>query len=160
MAHQINNKLINFAVKSVPKNKIDSMSTIEKEIIMLRKLDHPNIVNYIESFEDAKYYHIVMEYCSGGEIIDTIIERGYLDEFTTMEYFRNILSAVLYCHNNGVCHRDLKPDNFLLKSKDNDAEIKIIDFGLSHKFIKDDLFQTLVGSAFYVAPEVLSRKYD
>lgn len=88
-----------------------------------------------------------MEKCTGGELIDKILEVGFINEGMTKDYMRNLFSAVLHCHKNGLCHRDLKPDNFLLKSKSENAEIKIIDFGLSRKFMEESSLKTIVGTA-------------
>ncbi len=96
-----------------------------------------------------------MEICSGGELFDRIVERGNLTEATAAEVFKKMVGVVHHCHELGVMHRDLKPENFLLTSKDADAELKLTDFGLSVFFKKNESkFRDLVGSPYYVAPEV------
>jgi len=99
-----------------------------------------------------------MELCTGGELLDKIIKQGYIREDEAKIYMKNIFSAINYCHKLNISHRDLKPDNFLLKSNDPNAEVKVVDFGLS-KEINDNKFATNIGTAYYVAPEVLSGKY-
>ena len=99
-----------------------------------------------------------MELCSGGELFDSIVERGHYSEMDAASMIRTIVSVVDHCHNMGVIHRDLKPENFLLSSRGASANVKATDFGLSVFFKRGDLFYDLVGSAFYVAPEVLKRK--
>eukprot|EP01017_Pseudomicrothorax_dubius_P039474 TRINITY_DN6061_c0_g1_i1.p1 TRINITY_DN6061_c0_g1~~TRINITY_DN6061_c0_g1_i1.p1 ORF type:complete len:191 (-),score=41.86 TRINITY_DN6061_c0_g1_i1:34-606(-) len=103
-----------------------------------------------------------MEYCSGGELLQKVIAQGSLTESETVHLMRKIFSAVAYLHEKGICHRDLKPENFLFSDNSIDAEIKIVDFGLSKKFSDEDNNQmtTVVGTALYVAPEVLKGSYD
>eukprot|EP01016_Furgasonia_blochmanni_P012679 TRINITY_DN1633_c0_g1_i2.p1 TRINITY_DN1633_c0_g1~~TRINITY_DN1633_c0_g1_i2.p1 ORF type:complete len:524 (+),score=82.99 TRINITY_DN1633_c0_g1_i2:397-1968(+) len=133
-----------------------------KEIAILRSMDHPNIVRFHESYQDEKYFHLVMEYCSGGELLEYIIQKKYLTEREAKEIMVKIFSAVKYLHDKKICHRDLKPDNFLFSRRSPDAEIKLIDFGLSSSFAADDFkhFSSQVGTALYMAPEVYSGKYD
>eukprot|EP01016_Furgasonia_blochmanni_P012678 TRINITY_DN1633_c0_g1_i1.p2 TRINITY_DN1633_c0_g1~~TRINITY_DN1633_c0_g1_i1.p2 ORF type:complete len:122 (+),score=32.59 TRINITY_DN1633_c0_g1_i1:397-762(+) len=109
-----------------------------KEIAILRSMDHPNIVRFHESYQDEKYFHLVMEYCSGGELLEYIIQKKYLTEREAKEIMVKIFSAVKYLHDKKICHRDLKPDNFLFSRRSPDAEIKLIDFGLSSSFAADD----------------------
>lgn len=134
---------------------------LESEINILKELDHPNIVRFYETYIDYKYIHIVMQMCTGGELFDRIVKLEKFSEKDAAELMKKILSAVQHLHEHNICHRDLKPENFLFKNNKENAEIKIIDFGLSKKFSKQESsMTTIVGTPFYVAPEVLSGKYD
>lgn len=137
------------------------VAMLESEINILKELDHPNIVRFYETYIDYKYIHIVMQHCTGGELFDRIVKLEKFSEKDAAELMKKIFSAVQHLHQHNICHRDLKPENFLFKSNKEDAEIKIIDFGLSKKFSKLETdMTTIVGTPFYVAPEVLSGKYD
>ena len=120
---------------------------------------HPNIVTLKGAFEDKHDVHIVMELCSGGELFDRIAARGHYSERAAAILTKTIVSVVDYCHKNNVIHRDLKPENFLLADKREDAPLKVTDFGLSVFYKEGEVFTDTVGSAFYVAPEVLKGKY-
>ena len=104
-----------------------------------------------------------MELLQGGELFDRIVSQQKFSEGQAAELMGKILSAVKYLHKHGICHRDLKPENFLYQDNKEEAEIKIIDFGLSKKFNDAEVMsemKTIVGTPFYVAPEVLSGNYD
>jgi len=104
-----------------------------------------------------------MELCTGGELFDRIVEQQKFSEAKAAKLLSKTLSAVKHLHNHGICHRDLKPENFLFLDKAEEAEIKIIDFGLSKKFDHAEMMgemKTIVGTPFYVAPEVLNGSYD
>ncbi|OEL31427.1 Calcium-dependent protein kinase 32 [Dichanthelium oligosanthes] len=103
--------------------------------------------------------HLVMELCEGGELFDRIVARGHYSERAAANIFRTIVDVVQLCHSNGVIHRDLKPENFLFANKSEDSPLKVIDFGLSVFFNPGDRFTEVVGSAYYMAPEVLKRSY-
>lgn len=154
-----------FAIKTIYKEKIQkSLHLLKRELEILKTLDHPNIIKFYETYQDDKFFHFVMEYCSGGELLDKIANYGFLPEKEAANIMKKIFSAVNYLHERGIVHRDLKPENFLFSHKGKDAEIKIIDFGLSKQFERQNnavnLMQTMVGTAFYVAPEVLQGSYD
>lgn len=100
-----------------------------------------------------------MELCTGGELFDSIVSRGHYSESDAASLVRTMVRVVAYCHSMGVIHRDLKPENFLLSRSGPDAELKCTDFGLSVFFSEGERFSDIVGSAFYVAPEVLKRCY-
>jgi calcium-dependent protein kinase len=137
------------------------VAMLESEISILKELDHPNIVRFYETYIDYKYIHIVMQLCTGGELFDRIVKLEKFSEKDAAELMSKILSAVQHLHEHNICHRDLKPENFLFKNNKENAEIKIIDFGLSKKFSKLETdMTTIVGTPFYVAPEVLSGNYD
>ena len=152
-----------FAIKILDKARIiEKPYMLEREIAILLKLDHPNIINFIEAYQDFKYFYLVMEYCSGGELLDHIVKKRHLKEKETMVIMQKIFSAVNYFHNKKIVHRDLKPENILFTDSSSSAEPKIIDFGLGNYkegFSNNNTFQTKVGTPLYVAPEVLKENY-
>lgn len=124
-----------YACKSIAKQKLvteDDVEFIRREIRIMHHLaGHPNIISIRGSYEDAVAVHIVMELCTGGELFDRIISKGYYTERQAAEVARIIVSVIESCHSLGVMHRDLKPENFLFVSNEEDAPLKLIDFGLS-----------------------------
>lgn len=154
---------IEYACKSISKRKLISKEDVEdvrREIQIMHHLaGHNNIVTIKGAYEDPLYVHIVMELCSGGELFDRIIQRGHYSERKAAELTRIIVGVVEACHSLGVMHRDLKPENFLLVNKDDDFSLKAIDFGLSVFFKPGQVFTDVVGSPYYVAPEVLLKRY-
>ncbi|XP_056595786.1 NUAK family SNF1-like kinase 1 [Triplophysa dalaica] len=146
------------AIKSIRKEKIkdeQDMVHIRREIEIMSSLRHPHIISIYEVFENKDKIVIVMEYASKGELYDYISERRRLTERETRHFFRQIVSAVHYCHKNGVVHRDLKLENVLL---DENCNIKIADFGLSNMYHKDKLLQTFCGSPLYASPEIVNGR--
>jgi serine/threonine protein kinase len=151
------------AIKIINKKKISSPSliaNIKREISIMRKLNHPYIVKLIEVLASKTKIYCVMEYVKGGELF-TKIAKGRFSEDLSRKYFRQLISAVGYCHLRGVFHRDLKPENLLL---DENGNLKVSDFGLSavrDQTQLDGLLHTLCGTPAYVAPEILAKKgYD
>ncbi|KAF5743443.1 Calcium-dependent protein kinase (CDPK) family protein [Tripterygium wilfordii] len=153
------------AVKIISKSKMTTAISIEdvrREVKMLKALSgHKHMIKFHDAFEDANNVYIVMELCEGGELLDKILARGgrYTEEDAKAIVIQ-ILSVVAYCHLQGVVHRDLKPENFLFTTRDENAPMKIIDFGLSDFIRPDQRLNDIVGSAYYVAPEVLHRSYN
>lgn len=146
------------AIKSIRKEKIkdeQDMVHIRREIEIMSSLRHPHIISIYEVFENKDKIVIVMEYASKGELYDYISERRRLTERETRHFFRQIVSAVHYCHKNGIVHRDLKLENVLL---DENCNIKIADFGLSNLYHKDKLLQTFCGSPLYASPEIVNGR--
>jgi len=125
-------------------------------------VDHPNIVCLRDLYDAGEKFLFVMELVTGGELFDRIVEKGCYTEDHAKQLVKKIVSGVAYLHSNGIAHRDLKPENLLLKSKDNDFEVKIADFGLSSFIDSQKMMQTACGTPAYVAPEVLksSGGYD
>ncbi|KAI9201622.1 hypothetical protein LWI28_026303 [Acer negundo] len=131
---------------------------VRREIVILQHLTgQPNIVQFKGALEDKQKIHVVMELCSSGELFDRILARGSYSEGVAASICRQIVNVVHACHFMGVMHRDLKPENFLLASTDEDAPIKATDFGLSVFIEPGKVYEDIVGSAYYVAPEVLQR---
>lgn len=150
------------AIKTIDKNKIKNHELLQQEFEIMCKMDHPNIIKLFGKFEDEKYYHMIMEYCKGGDLLDRILDKGNYDESDAAFLMKKILRAVNHIHANGVCHRDLKPENFMFDSKSDDAELKLIDFGLSNKFgckFDTKIMKSCVGTPNYIAPEVLRGSY-
>lgn len=152
-----------FACKSISKRKLLSKEDIEdvrREVQILHHLGgHPNITQLKGAYEDRHSVHLVMELCEGGELFDRIVSRGHYSEKDAATMVRTMVKVVGHCHALGVIHRDLKPENFLLVNQSEDSPLKGCDFGLSVFFRPDEIFTDIVGSAYYVAPEVLRRKY-
>ncbi|KAL6336481.1 hypothetical protein AAG906_018436 [Vitis piasezkii] len=152
------------AVKVIAKSKMTTAIAIEdvrREVKILRALTgHKNLVQFYEAYEDDDNVYIVMELCRGGELLDRILARGgkYSEE-DAKAVMVQILNVVAFCHLQGVVHRDLKPENFLFISKEENSPLKAIDFGLSDYVKPDERLNDIVGSAYYVAPEVLHRSY-
>lgn len=148
------------AVKIIQKIRVQDYQTFVNEINILKKLDHPNIVNIIETYETERNCFVVLEYCMGGELFARLVKQNCLSESHVAQIMKQLLSAVQYCHSNGVCHRDLKPENCLYITSEDTSEIKVIDFGLSATMTEDDLMHDLTGTPYYIAPEMLSGNYS
>ncbi|XP_031504052.1 calcium-dependent protein kinase 1-like [Nymphaea colorata] len=139
----------------------DDMDDVRREVQIMHHLTgHRNIVELRGAYEDRHRVSLVMELCEGGELFDRIVARGHYSERAAAALFREIVTVIRDCHSMGVMHRDLKPENCLFLSKDENSPLKATDFGLSVFFKQGDVFRDLVGSAYYVAPEVLRRHYS
>eukprot|EP00210_Caulerpa_lentillifera_P007276 g6958.t1 len=153
-----------YACKSISKRKIvnqEDIDDVRREIEILRHLNgHPNVCEFRGAFEDRHNIHIVLELCTGGELFDRIVQRGHYSEKDAAECVRTMLKVVQHCHDFFIIHRDLKPENFLLTDNRPNAPLKAIDFGLSTFYKEGKKLTQVVGSAYYVAPEVLQRKYS
>jgi serine/threonine protein kinase len=153
------------AVKFIPKAKMTTSIAIEdvrREVKILRALSgQSNLVKFYDAFEDQDNVYIVMELCEGGELLDRILARnGKYTEDEAKTVLVQMLNFVAYCHLQGVVHRDLKPENFMYTTKDENSPLKAIDFGLSDFVRPDEKLNDIVGSAYYVAPEVLLKSYS
>lgn len=151
-----------FAVKCIKKTMVegDDIKLLRREIHIMKRVDHPNILKLFEVFEDDDEFYLVMELVSGKELFDKIVEKGQYSERDAANIVRQIVSAVEYLHDNGIAHRDLKPENLLSAGDDEEEIIKIADFGFSKNFGEEKLM-TSCGSPGYVAPEVLTcESYD
>ncbi|KAK4257148.1 hypothetical protein QN277_006772 [Acacia crassicarpa] len=151
------------ACKSISKRKLRTavdIDDVRREVAIMSTLpDHPNIVKLKATYEDNENVHLVMELCEGGELFDRIVARGHYSERAAANVARTIAEVVRMCHANGVMHRDLKPENFLFANKKENSALKAIDFGLSIFFKPGEKFSEIVGSPYYMAPEVLKRNY-
>ena len=153
-----------FAMKVIKKSSSKNNEEEEdlmNEIEILRKLDHPNILKITDFYSLKTEYNIITEYCQEGELFDEIKANAPFSEVMAAWYMNQILSAVCYCHSMNILHRDLKPENILIvkRQKNGYHPIKIIDFGTAKVFKKEKNEHLLIGSAYYIAPEVLSRNY-
>ena len=172
---QSKSNLKTYCCKEILKSKIADTLKFKNEINILSKVDHPNIIRLYEIFEDDRHYTLIMEECTGGELFQKISERAEKDEAFTekeaVQIFKQLMSAVSYCHSIGICHRDLKPENILFLNNNPDSPIKIIDFGLSKIFgeirpimkgnkQEKNTMSARVGTSYYMSPEVLQGNYD
>ncbi|KAK6461550.1 hypothetical protein DFJ63DRAFT_297724 [Scheffersomyces coipomensis] len=172
LAKNINNGKL-AAVKIVPKSNFkrlenpkykhsDSLSNkdrlpygIEREIIIMKLISHPNIMGLYDVWENKNDLYLILEYIEGGELFDYLIKRGRLQEFEAINYFKQIINGIGYLHQFNICHRDLKPENLLL---DFNKNIKIADFGMAALEVKEKLLETSCGSPHYASPEIVAGK--
>ena len=164
------------AMKQIMKNKIPNIEKFQNEIRILAMVDHPNIVRLFEVIEDDKYFNLIQELCTGGELLKKI-QTTQLKEKDIAKIFNQIMSAVAYCHEKGIVHRDLKLENILFASENPDSPIKIIDFGFSVLLGKNELnkdknnnndlkkygfkrMKSKVGTLYYISPEIIKGSYD
>ncbi|KAF3658885.1 Calcium-dependent protein kinase 7 [Capsicum annuum] len=151
------------ACKSISKRKLRTAVDVEdvrREVAIMKHLpQNSSIVSFREACEDENAVHLVMELCEGGELFDRIVARGHYTERAAANVVRTIVEVVQLCHKHGVIHRDLKPENFLFANKKENSPLKAIDFGLSIFFKPGEKFSEIVGSPYYMAPEVLKRNY-
>uniref|UniRef100_A0A665U0T2 MAP/microtubule affinity-regulating kinase 3 n=1 Tax=Echeneis naucrates TaxID=173247 RepID=A0A665U0T2_ECHNA len=148
------------AIKIIDKTQLNptSLQKLFREVSVMKLLNHPNIVKLFEVIETEKTLYLVMEYASGGEVFDYLVAHGRMKEKEARAKFRQIVSAVEYCHQKRIVHRDLKAENLLL---DADMNIKIADFGFSNEFTMGSKLDTFCGSPPYAAPELFQgKKYD
>jgi calcium-dependent protein kinase len=153
-------KIIAKRATSSNDSKMDN--EILNEIEMLKRMDHPNIVKIFEFFYSSKNYYLITEFCKEGELFETIVREGpFNEEFAGYILFQ-IFSAVNYCHSINILHRDLKPENILIERKEQNGflKIKIIDFGTAKIFDTNKVERKIIGSSYYIAPEVLSKNYN
>jgi calcium-dependent protein kinase len=153
------------AMKIIEKNKknLKDEKEIINEINILKTMDHPNIVKIFEFYSNEKNYSIIMEYCKEGKLLTEIRNLAPFNEKYTAYVMYQLFSAINYCHNMNIIHRDIKPENILIVSKNkrnNFPNVKIGDFGMSKVIQKNVLENKIVGSIYYVAPEVIQQKYN
>ena len=144
------------AIKILDKSKIlekEDLDRIIREMSILSKMDHENVIKVFQIYEDSTNFLIIMEYCEGGELFNYIVKKGRLSEKEASFFFYQIINGIEYLFSKGIAHRDLKPENLLL-NKNN--VIKIIDFGLSNFFDGEHNLVTPCGSPCYASPEMVS----
>ena len=168
------------AMKQIIKSKIPDINKFQNEIKILAMVDHPNIVRLFEVIEDDKYFNLLQELCTGGELLKKI-QTTQLKEKEIARILNEIMSAVAYCHEKGIVHRDLKLENILFASESPDSPVKIIDFGFSVLLGKNDInkekntnddngnnlkkfgfkrMKSKVGTLYYISPEIIKGNYD
>ncbi|TRY99035.1 hypothetical protein DNTS_028610 [Danionella cerebrum] len=131
---------------------------VEREIAILKLIEHPHVLKLHDVYENNKYLYLVLEHVSGGELFDYLVKKGRLTPKEARKFFRQIISALDFCHSHSICHRDLKPENLLLDERNN---IRIADFGMASLQVGDNLLETSCGSPHYACPEVIrGEKYD
>jgi len=142
-----------FAIKAIDKNQSVELDILNREIDIMKRLKHKNIIQLYDVYNEEENLYLVIELVTGGELFDHIIDRGNYSERDAANIIKQVLEAIEFMHKNGVAHRDLKPENILLTGPNNDI-VKVSDFGLSKDFSKD-MLRSAVGTPDYVAPEVL-----
>lgn len=149
------------AVKSILKGKKKRMTMLKTEIEITKMVDHPNIIKLYEIFEDVTHIYLVMEFCSGGHLLDRLKSLGRFTEAQAASAMMQIFRAVNYMHKFCICHRDLKCENFLLATPEpvESAALKITDFGLSCTVKENEVLTSFAGTPAYMAPEVIARHY-
>ncbi|EAR97822.2 kinase domain protein (macronuclear) [Tetrahymena thermophila SB210] len=153
------------AIKIIDKKSVKGTPSfyLKREVDIIKQLDHPNICRFLETYMDKDHIYLVMEYLSGGTLRDKFINKEELTEYQISQVMQKLFYAINYLHTRNIVHRDLKLENVVYTSTDENAEIKIIDFGLSKKLnVRSSRKRhTKVGSAYYMAPEVLlHEKYE
>ena len=164
-----------YCCKEILKSKITDLAKFKNEINILSKVEHPNIARFYEIFEDERHFSFIIEYCSGGELFQKIMQKltqgETFSEKEAVPIFKQLMTAISCAHSQGICHRDLKPENILFLNKNPNSPIKIIDFGLSKIFgeirplmkgnkIEKNIMNARVGTTYYISPEVLQGNYD
>jgi len=158
LAERDENQLV--AIKAIHKDRLkpSELESVLTEAAVLASLEHPNVIQYIEHFEDHHKFYIVTEYLAGGELFDRIVQKEYYNENDVRTVMRTLLKTVKYCHDLGIVHRDIKPENILLVDSKDDSSIKLADFGFAKKvdFGGFNSLQTACGTPGYVAPEIIT----
>eukprot|EP00112_Aurelia_sp_Birch-Aquarium-sp1_P005311 Seg160.7_Seg160.8 transcript_id=Seg160.7_Seg160.8/GoldUCD/mRNA.D3Y31 product="Serine/threonine-protein kinase BRSK2" protein_id=Seg160.7_Seg160.8/GoldUCD/D3Y31 len=148
------------AIKIVDRTKLAPhiLTKVEREIAIMKLINHPNILGLYDVYENRKNLYLVLEYVGGGELFEYLVKKKRLQVMEARRFFRQIVSAVDFCHHHLICHRDLKPENLLLDNKKN---VKIADFGMASVQPSNCMLETSCGSPHYAAPEVIKGvKYD
>jgi len=152
-----------FAAKCIAKRglTVHEMFIIEKEVSILRMLNHPQVIELVDFYNENDFYIMVMPLVKGGELFERIVKKTFYSEQEARDVVKSLLEIVNYCHQNNIAHRDLKPENILLTSSDDDTSIMLCDFGVAKKFrggLRDHNMKTGCGSPHYVAPEIVDGK--
>ncbi|KAJ3092117.1 hypothetical protein HK102_010542 [Quaeritorhiza haematococci] len=149
------------AIKSIKKRALEDSpgqrEMVEREIEILKRIQHPNVISMKDFFETKEKYYLVFELATGGELFDRISQRGKFTERDAAWIIFQILNAIAFLHDHDIVHRDLKPENILYKNNSPDSPVMIADFGVSNFVQGDMLLNTMCGSPGYAAPEVIKR---
>ncbi|XP_075678168.1 serine/threonine kinase SAD-1-like isoform X2 [Dermatophagoides pteronyssinus] len=142
------------AIKIVNREKLSEsvLQKVEREIAIMKLIEHPHVLHLYDVYENKKYLYLMLEHVSGGELFDYLVKKGRLTPKEARRFFRQIISALDFCHSHLICHRDLKPENLLLDEKNN---IKIADFGMASLQIDGSMLETSCGSPHYASPEII-----
>ncbi|GMF13310.1 unnamed protein product [Phytophthora lilii] len=152
-----------FAIKCIKRAQLsnDDLQALVAEVKILREMQHPHIVKLYDVFQEDKYFFLVTEYMPGGELFERIVKKNFYSEREARDLVKVLLETIAFCHDADVVHRDLKPENLLLSSAEDDADIKLADFGFAKKAAiqnGDAGLSTACGTPGYVAPEILMSK--
>ncbi|XP_055354632.1 serine/threonine kinase SAD-1-like [Paramacrobiotus metropolitanus] len=148
------------AIKIINKEKLSEsvLTKVEREIAIMKLVEQPHVLALYDVYENKKYLYLVLEHVGGGELFDYLVKKGRLTPKEARKFFRQIISALDFCHSHGICHRDLKPENLLLDDKTN---IRIADFGMASLQMNGSMLETSCGSPHYASPEVIrGERYD
>ncbi|KAI5726360.1 hypothetical protein M8J76_001261 [Diaphorina citri] len=148
------------AIKIINREKLSEsvLMKVEREIAIMKLIEHPHVLRLSDVYENKKNLYLILEHVSGGELFDYLVKKGRLTPKEARKFFRQIISALDFCHSHSICHRDLKPENLLLDEKTN---IKIADFGMASLQPNGSMLETSCGSPHYACPEVIrGEKYD
>lgn len=148
------------AIKIINRNKLSEsvLQKVEREIAIMKLIEHPHVLGLYDVYENKKFLYLMLEHVSGGELFDYLVSKGRLSIKEARKFFKQIISALDFCHNHSICHRDLKPENLLLDDRGN---IKVADFGMASLQLENSLLETSCGSPHYASPEVVrGEKYD
>lgn len=156
--HCVTNQKV--AIKIINRSKLSDsvLQKVEREIAIMKLIEHPHVLGLFDVYENKKFLYLILEHVSGGELFDYLVSKGRLSMKEARKFFRQIISALDFCHCHSICHRDLKPENLLLDDKGN---IKVADFGMASLQLENSLLETSCGSPHYASPEVVrGEKYD
>ncbi|XP_013403209.1 serine/threonine-protein kinase BRSK2 isoform X6 [Lingula anatina] len=148
------------AIKIINREKLSEsvLMKVEREIAIMKLIEHPHVLGLFDVYENKKYLYLILEHVSGGELFDYLVKKGRLTPKEARKFFRQIISALDFCHSHSICHRDLKPENLLLDDKNN---IRVADFGMASLQVEGSMLETSCGSPHYACPEVIrGEKYD
>ncbi|RUS81919.1 hypothetical protein EGW08_010305, partial [Elysia chlorotica] len=142
------------AIKIVNREKLSEsvLMKVEREIAIMKLIEHPHVLGLYDVYENKKYLYLILEHVSGGELFDYLVKKGRLTPKEARKFFRQIISALDFCHSHNICHRDLKPENLLLDEKSN---IRVADFGMASLQVEGSMLETSCGSPHYACPEVI-----